>query len=292
MVSTRSFRSARGSNDVARYAAVVRPSPVPLAGVVLAAAAVLPACQPGSPSPAAPAPSAVVAPIASPPDSTGSSPCVSVIADHQRRVTAHLDAARAKTSARDGAGCLVELDGYDRDAWDPGPSTSPASSMAMSRGICMMLAGDCTKGKDLYRAAMASNAGATFGPEMLDRSVDAIGGLYCQGPALEPRDALLKAVADLNRGAYMSASTPAECQGAIGDVRRLLPVVKPRSPDDSQVTQAGAMLRVAGPECLARAGDCEAAWHVFHDAWLAEKHFDEATLRTMFGNLVRRCSDP
>ena len=47
----------------------------------------------------------------------------------------------------------------------------------------------------------------------------------------------------------------------------------------------------ATPECLARAGDCEASWRVFHDAWRAEKSFDEPTLRTMFGNVVKRCGD-
>jgi hypothetical protein len=251
-----------------------------LAGLSLAA------CQPGSPSATTPAPSA--APSPAPADS---SPCLSAIADHQRSVAAHLEASRAKTSARDGAGCLVELDAYDREAWDSSPSTSPSSAMAMSRAMCMMLAGDCTHGKELYRAAMTVNAGATLGPEMLDRSVDSMGSLYCQGGALEPRDALLKAVMDLNHGAYMSTSTPAACQGAIDTVKRLLPTVKPRGLDDTQVTQAPAILRAAGPECLARAGDCEAAWRVFHDAWLAEKAWDEPTLRTMFGNVVKRCGD-
>ncbi|HEY5242320.1 MAG TPA: hypothetical protein VIJ22_12665 [Polyangiaceae bacterium] len=216
---------------------------------------------------------------------------MAAVADHQRRMTAHLDAMRAKTSARDGAGCLVELDAYDREAWDSSPSTSPSSAMAMSRAMCMMLAGDCTHGKELYRAAMGVTSGATLGPEMLDRSVDSMGSLYCQGGTLEPRDALLKAVMDLNQGAYMSTSTVPACQSAVDTVKRLLPLVKPRSPDDSQITQAPAILRAAGPECLARAGDCEAAWHVFHDAWLAEKSWDEPTLKTMFGNVVKRCGD-
>jgi hypothetical protein len=138
---------------------------------------------------------------------------------------------------------------------------------------------------------MAANSGATLGPEMLDRSVDSMASLYCQGAALEPRDALLKAAMALNQGAYMSTTTSAACQAAVDTVKRLLPVVKPRSPDDSQVTQAPAILRAAGPECLARAGDCEGAWRVFHDAWLAEKAWDEPTLRTMFGNVVKRCGD-
>ena len=249
------------------------------------AALLLAACQPGSPSAAtAPAPTASPAP-------TDSAPCVATIADHQRSVSAHLEAVRAKTSARDGAGCLGELDAYDRESWDSSPSTNPASAMAMSRAMCMMLAGDCTRGKDHYRAALAVSSGAMLGPEMLERSVDSMGSLYCQGTALEPRDALLKALMDLNQGAYMSTTDAAACQGAIDTVKRLVPVVKPRNPDDTQVTQAPAILRAAGPECLARAGDCEAAWRLFHDAWRADKAFDERTLKTMFGDVVRRCGD-
>ncbi|MGH7298066.1 MAG: hypothetical protein ACRELB_24210, partial [Polyangiaceae bacterium] len=109
---------------------------------------------------------------------------------------------------------------------------------------------------------------------------------------LEPRDALLKALMDLSQGAYMSTTTPAVCEGAVDTVERLLPVVKPRNADDSQIVQASAALRVSGPTCLARAGDCGAAWKVFRRRWLAEKHFDEPTLRTMFDGTVRRCSDP
>lgn len=220
-----------------------------------------------------------------------SAPCISAVAEHQRSVMAHLDAARAKMSARDGAGCLVELDAYDHEAWDASPSTSPASAMSMTRAMCMMLAGDCTRGKALYRSAMLSNAGATMGPDALEKSVDAVAGLYCQGTALEPRDALLRALMELNQGAYVSTTSAATCQADVDTIERLLPVVKPRGADDTQVGQASAILRIAGPECLARAGDCEAARRVFRARWLADKPYDEPTLKTMFEGTVRRCSD-
>jgi hypothetical protein len=241
----------------------------------------LAACPSASPT-ASPAPA----------PSTDTSATVAAIADHQRAVAAHLDAARAKASARDGAGCLAELDAYDRDAWGPSPSTSPSSAMAMSRAMCMMLAGDCVRGKDLYRAAVATNAGATLGPDMLDKSVDVIAAQYCQGAALDPRDALLKALMDLNAGAYMTTTTPAACRASYDTARRLLPDVKARNANDEEIAKAPAIVRVAGPECFARAGDCDAAWGAFRESWLAEKAFDEGTLRTMFGNVVRRCSDP
>ncbi|MGD0527509.1 MAG: hypothetical protein ABSE49_20370 [Polyangiaceae bacterium] len=243
-------------------------------------------CDAGSPSGATASPSASAAPA-----TADSAPCVATIAEHQRSVTAHLEAARTKTSARDGAGCLAELDAYDREAWDSSPSTSASSAMATSRALCMMLAGDCTRGKELYRAAMATSSGAMMGPETLDRSVDTMGSLYCQGGTLEPRDALLRASMDLNQGAYMSTTTTAACLTAIDTMKRLLPVVAPKGPDDSQITQAPAILRMAGPECLARAGDCDAAWRVFHDEWLAVKPFDDPTLKKMFANSVKHCGD-
>jgi hypothetical protein len=239
------------------------------------------ACHASAPSP--PPASSSAAPAPDP------SACVAAVAYHQRALTAHLDAARLKTSARDGAGCLAELDAYDKDAWTPTPSTSPASAMAMSRAMCTMLAGDCAGGKALYRAAMAASAGASMGPEMLARSVDAVAAMYCTGDALAPRDALLKALMDLNRGAYMETTTSAACEAAIDAARRALPQVTPSGPDDSQVTHAPDVVRIAGPTCLARAGDCAAAWRVFHDAWTAEKGLDEATVRKMFGSVVKGC---
>jgi hypothetical protein len=225
--------------------------------------------------------------------STSASPdpsaCVAAVADHQRALAGHLDAARLKMSARDGKGCLAELDAYDKDAWTANPSTSAASAMAMSRAMCTMLAGDCKGGKDLYRASLATSAGPSMGPETIDRSVDAIASLYCEGGAMEPRDALLKALMVLNRGAYMETTTAEACRSAVDAAKLLIAQVQPRGPDDNQVLQAPAIVRIAGPECFARAGDCDAAWTTFRETWLATKAYDEGTLRTMFTSIVKRC---
>src|ERR1700687_4302587 len=88
------------------------------------------------------------------------SACVQAVADHQRKVQAHLDAARGKMNARDGKGCVVELDGYDKaDPWAGGLTTNAQSPMAMMRATCLMLADQCPAGKLLYRDALVNNAG-------------------------------------------------------------------------------------------------------------------------------------
>jgi hypothetical protein len=196
--------------------------------------------------------------------------------------------------ARDGSGCLAELDAYDRlDPWSAGPSTSVTSSMAMTRAMCLMLAGQCDAGKTLYRAAMQNSGGAMQGPEMLERSVDAVAGMYCQGSALSPRDELLRALMDLNQGAYMTTKTPGACKAAYDAALRLMPVVQPQGLDDTMVKQGPDIVRMAGPGCLGRAGDCGAAWSAFRSEWLKKvPSMDEATLHKTFESVVPSCPHP
>lgn len=217
--------------------------------------------------------------------------CVQAVADHQRTVQARFDAARSKMNARDGKGCVLELDAYDRlDPWS-GLSTNVRSPLAMTRGMCLMLGGQCSAGRELYRAALVTSAGANFDPGMLDRSTDAIASMYCQGGTMTPRDELLKALMDVQQGAYLSKKDRAGCLAAYETAKRLIPSVAPRDEDDTQITQASARLRVGAPECLARAGDCDTAWKIFREVWSAEvKQLDEAALRKMFGNVVQRCA--
>src|ERR1700690_2650808 len=57
------------------------------------------------------------------------SACVKLVADHQRTVQAHLEAARVKMSTRDGKGCIADLDAYDAaDPWTGSASTSPTNA--------------------------------------------------------------------------------------------------------------------------------------------------------------------
>ena len=106
--------------------------------------------------------------------------------------------AETKLGARDGKGCLAELDEHDRlDPRPSGISTSAGASLASARARCLMLAGQCPAGKDAFRKALEQSGGATLGPAQLDRKTDETATQYCQGSTMSPRDQYLKAGADL-----------------------------------------------------------------------------------------------
>lgn len=179
----------------------------------------------------------------------------------------HADAARVKMNARDGKGCLAELDQHDKlDPRPAGLSTNSSSYWAMTRGQCLMLSGKCDAGKDVYRKALEKSAGANMGPEQLDKAVDAWAGMNCQGGSMQPRDQLSKAIMELQQGAFMTKKTPAQCQAAYDTVKRVGPTVKPRDDDDKQQIENQMKGLVSmGPSCFARAGDCASARKVLKE---------------------------
>lgn len=172
----------------------------------------------------------------------------------------------------------------------------PASAMAAMRAQCLMLAGRCEDGKALARKAFAYTTMAQFGPEPIERSVDGLVGLYCEG-ALSPRDRLLRVSQDLTIGAYMTAKDPAWCRERIDALRQLAREVPPRDVDDHAVKNASAMLLGAGPSCLARAGDCEGGYALFREQMIARAPAygtmppdqAEKSLRESFEGMNERC---
>lgn len=227
---------------------------------------------------------------ANPTPAAAMSACMQMVADHTRTVQAHLEQARVKMSMRDGKGCIAELDAYDAaDPWTGSSSTSPTNGLASMRGECLMLAGDCTPGKDLFRQAL-TNSSATLGPDMVEKSVDAMASMYCSGNAIAPRDELLRALMDLNQGAYLQTKDAPFCHAAYDSALRLIPQVPPKDQDDTQIKQAAAQIRITAPQCFARAGDCAQSWSAFHDQWLMVPGMTEDVMHKTFNNLVQRCS--
>jgi hypothetical protein len=217
--------------------------------------------------------------------------------DREHKAQEHADAARLKANSRDGKGCLAELDEHDRlDPRPEGLSTNVGSYYSMTRGQCLMLAGQCSAGKVLYRRSLEKNAGANLGPEQLDKGTDAFASMNCQGGAMSPRDQLLKALFDLQQGAYMQKKTPAACDAAFQVAKRLVPTVKPNDDDDTQVKMAGASLRTTAPACFAKAGDCDAGWSAFKEAWKLDtalspqsRNLNDDALRHTFEAVARQC---
>jgi hypothetical protein len=167
-----------------------------------------------------------------------------------------LDAsAGERFSAHDGSGCVAALDA--RDAVEPrlyARSTDPRAHDAQLRGLCMMRAGRCQKGKALLRAMAAEQS---LEPSQDDRNIDDEVATFCTGD-LEPRDELLVARKQLE-----TAKTSALCSAAYDTIVRVRPSVTPRDANDYAVRSLDAFLNQTGTTCFVRAGDCAQAFRVF-----------------------------
>lgn len=157
----------------------------------------------------------------------------------------------------DGKGCLAELARVE--AIDP----RLAKTMVVVRAQCEMLVGRCELGKRMIADYYRDQAG--FGETMAIRSAESIAAMRCRGGDISERDQLLQALWELSDGAYMNERSARSCLDNIAKVRRLGPRVQPRDPEDSQVRGGQQALFHTGAACLARAGDCGAAWRVYWD---------------------------
>jgi len=94
----------------------------------------------------------------------------------------YLAIAQKKMNAKDGKGCLAELDAHDRLDGSPGQlSTSPdAFFPATMRAQCLMLAGQCDAGKHLFRKAYGNQYG-DLPPAQVDAITDGYATNYCPG---------------------------------------------------------------------------------------------------------------
>jgi hypothetical protein len=182
-----------------------------------------------------------------------------------------------KFFARDGKGCLAELDAADK--LDPKhPSTDP-NGYLRTRGGCVMLAGQCDAGKRMVRQAIQAHA-QNMSAAMVDNVVEGDAGNYCQGKSLSPRDQVLKAANDINK-MHMEHVDAATCQKAYDTLRRLLPAVKSQGDDDSQYNGAARTL-FGVSACFAKAGDCAAARRVWREVQDPPPNLQPA-MRAAFG---------
>lgn len=221
-----------------------------------------------------------------------------IASDREKQAAEHADQAKQKQVARDGKGCLAELDKHDK--LDPRPiglSTTASSNIAMLRGQCVMLAGQCDAGKQLYRRALeASGALQVGGPDMLDKSTDFTASQYCQGAGVSGRDRIAKAVMALSMAAYQGKHEPSECRTHIDTLKALVPITPPKDDDDDTITNAGDALALTGVQCLARAGDCEGSFKLFtesaaHPEWYRYAKPERRKLMTEANAPLRRGPD-
>jgi hypothetical protein len=227
------------------------------------------------------------------PESVTAAAIVNAKIEMSEEAQAHIEAAQRKIAAKDGPGCIKELDAYDK--LNPKKkSTDPKVPYAMYRGQCLMMAGKCDAGKGLTRKYFEQTGSML--PEQLDRYAESLGSMYCQGK-LSDRDALLRAAMELQKGAYQGDIGTKACNENYATIVKLRDKVKPKDDEDTQVSGAKTHGHYTAANCLGRAGDCKAAYKVYFDVesksdWAA-KMTDTAQrdklLKDNFQSLVQKC---
>ena len=168
-----------------------------------------------------------------------------------------LGSAMRKMAHDDGAGCLADLERID--AIDP----KQGARQAAARGQCEMLVGKCQQGKQ--RVARWYEEETAMTPERAMVTAESLASMRCRGGDSNDRDRLMRALYDLSDGAYMNKRTPEFCKQSLAEARRLIPVVKTRGPDDTQISGGAQALFHTAASCFARAGDCDAAWSTYRE---------------------------
>ena len=181
--------------------------------------------------------------------------------DAEKKSLALFQSAQQKSESGDGKGCLADLDEHDRlDPRPGGLSTNGGSIMpAMVRGHCLALSGQCSgAARDLLRKAWEARS-PDFTAERTDGIVTAELGKYCQignGAGADDKTKFTVAMATLQGGAFGTKRvTAAECQSSFDTWMKLRPTVEPGAKLDA--------IAMPGPTCLAKAGDCAAAYKAF-----------------------------
>jgi len=194
-----------------------------------------------------------------------------------------LGTAMRKMNHDDGAGCLADLDRID--AIDP----KQGGRQAATRGQCEMLAGKCREGKQ--RVARWYQEETNMTPERAQITAEALASMRCRGGDSSDRDRLMRALFDLSDGAYMNKRTPQFCKNALAEARRLIPVVKTRGPDDTQISGGAQALFHTAASCFARAGDCDAAWSTYRELFPNASAASTPEAAAMMPQIIRDAYD-
>lgn len=196
--------------------------------------------------------------------------------------------ASRKMMHGDGKGCLGDLDTLA--AADPRMD----ARMAVIRGQCEMLAGECQRGK--RRIADWYVAETALTPERAEVMAESLGSMRCRGGDASERDRLLAALFDLTDGAYVNKRDSAWCAEQVKIARDLLPRVPVRDVDDTQISGGAQALFHTAAACHARAGDCRAAFRIYRELFpgaglsaIPDPAQREKVIRDAFDASIERC---
>jgi hypothetical protein len=177
----------------------------------------------------------------------------------EKKAYALHQSALQKMQARDGRGCLADLDARDRlDASTN--SSDPRSPYGTIRATCLMLAGQCDAGKALDRQVTLGYAGqSNMGPEMVDTIVNGHAAANCTGaPSKDPRERARRYANNLNQSISGTVSL-AVCNEAIRGLKAVRDELTKAgvAPDDDTERSFRALGNTF--RCLGKAGDCAGA---------------------------------
>ena len=207
-------------------------------------------------------------------------------------VAALVRSATKKARARDGAGCLQDLDRAVKA--DP----AMQETLLHMRGQCLMLVGRCEEGQRVARRGFQTSMGIEMDAERLDEMVESYAAMFCTGK-VDDRMAVLRAPSNLQNAAYMAAKTPEYCRQQENAVRRHGARVKPKNNQDHRIRNLEQQLFALAPACYARAGDCTASYAAFKRLLPRESAAAfarmpaadrERTQRETFESMVERCA--
>ena len=174
---------------------------------------------------------------------------------------AHYESAVTKQHARDGKGCLAEMDRHDQ--LEPNKqSTDPKSGYGKTRSLCLMLSGKCEAGKELIRkVAEYQSTQSKLTPEQIDIKVDGYMAEFCAGK-LSPRDHVYQSYWQLGNDAW--PATPKLCADNYATVTKQLSGLLAKNPADQTLASIKPeWLPLITMQCFARAGDCKQALGLF-----------------------------
>lgn len=199
-----------------------------------------------------------------------------------------IDSARKRLNKDDGAGCLTDLD--RAKALDERTEARAASV----RATCEMAAGRCQAGKARAEAWYRENS--RLSSELVSNAVEALSSMYCHEGDMTPRDHLLHALFHLQQGAHVTRMDAASCQQAYDTAERLSTVVMPKDDDDTRVKYIDRTLYHQGAACMARAGDCNAAWKLYADGFpqeslksVKDEKVKQKILKSTFESMIQSC---
>jgi hypothetical protein len=212
-----------------------------------------------------------------------------------------LESAMAKANARDGKGCLKELDAHAK--LDPKhDSQDPKSGFSFVRGQCLMLAGKCDAGKQLMRKTFQNGPTAQYGDEFIDKSVEGMTQMYCQGK-MNDRDTLLQAWQELTMAASTTKKTVKFCDEKAATLLKVGKKVEPKDGEDYNVVSAKdpKQVRLYQQMCYARAGDCDKAYKGYKADMIAKvepktiEYYEEnggidKLVRPSFDSMFKKCT--